>query len=40
MALGTVRNAINYLVEWGYVYTVPKRGTYVADRSVGDAEPS
>ncbi|MGI5531502.1 GntR family transcriptional regulator [Streptomyces syringium] len=33
VALGTVRNAIGYLIEQGYVYTVPKRGTYVSDRS-------
>ncbi|MEX2985599.1 GntR family transcriptional regulator [Streptomyces sp. C36] len=32
VALGTVRNAIAYLVEQGYVYTVPKRGTYVSKR--------
>ncbi|PYC78615.1 GntR family transcriptional regulator [Streptomyces tateyamensis] len=33
VARATVQNAMRYLQEQGYVYTVPKRGTYVADRS-------
>ncbi|RLV10251.1 GntR family transcriptional regulator [Streptomyces griseocarneus] len=33
VALATAQNAIKYLVEQGYVYTVPKRGTYVRDRT-------
>ncbi|MCC3773654.1 winged helix-turn-helix domain-containing protein [Streptomyces sp. UNOB3_S3] len=33
VAMGTVRKAVEYLVDEGYVFTVPKRGTYVRDRS-------
>lgn len=29
VARTTVRRAVNYLREQGYVYTVPQRGTYV-----------
>lgn len=32
LAVGTVRKAIAVLVDEGYAYTVPGRGTYVAER--------
>ncbi|MFH8788133.1 winged helix-turn-helix domain-containing protein [Streptomyces roseoverticillatus] len=32
VALRTVQRTIRHLVELGYVYTVPKRGTYVKAR--------
>ncbi|MBZ4319562.1 GntR family transcriptional regulator [Streptomyces huiliensis] len=32
VARETVRNAVKYLRDEGYVFTVPQRGTYVADR--------
>ncbi|MEW1658279.1 winged helix-turn-helix domain-containing protein [Streptomyces sp. NPDC093707] len=38
VARETVRNAVRFLREEGYVFTVPQRGTYVSDRSgKGDA---
>ncbi|WP_372412185.1 GntR family transcriptional regulator [Streptomyces luteireticuli] len=38
VARETVRNAVKYLREEGYVFTVPQRGTYVADRSAPASE--
>ncbi|WP_189456935.1 GntR family transcriptional regulator [Streptomyces abikoensis] len=35
VARETVRNAVRFLREEGYVFTVPQRGTYVRDRSSG-----
>lgn len=35
VARETVRNAVRFLREEGYVFTVPQRGTYVRDRSAG-----
>ncbi|MEU1311507.1 winged helix-turn-helix domain-containing protein [Streptomyces cinnamoneus] len=36
VARNTVRNAVAYLRDQGYVYTVPKRGTYVKARTAAD----
>ncbi len=36
LAVGTVRRAIALLVDEGYAYTVPGRGTYAAERQPGD----
>ncbi|BAJ26563.1 putative GntR family transcriptional regulator [Kitasatospora setae KM-6054] len=33
VARDTARRAVRHLREGGYVYTVPQRGTYVADRT-------
>ncbi|MDF2260532.1 winged helix-turn-helix domain-containing protein [Streptantibioticus ferralitis] len=33
VARETARHAVGYLREEGYVFTVPQRGSYVADRS-------
>ncbi|GAA1074337.1 hypothetical protein GCM10009665_79490 [Kitasatospora nipponensis] len=33
VARDTARRAVRHLREEGYAYTVPQRGTYVADRS-------
>jgi GntR family transcriptional regulator len=33
LAVGTVRRAIALLVDEGYAYTVPGRGTFATDRS-------
>ncbi|UQI46694.1 winged helix-turn-helix domain-containing protein [Streptomyces sp. HU2014] len=38
VARETVRNAMRFLREEGYVFTVPQRGTYVADRSASGAD--
>lgn len=38
VARNTARNAVRFLREEGYVYTVPQRGTYVADRSASADE--
>ncbi|MFE7119358.1 GntR family transcriptional regulator [Streptomyces sp. NPDC057654] len=35
VARATVRNAVRFLREEGYAYTVPHRGTYVKDRTSG-----
>ena len=35
LAVGTVRRAIALLVEEGYAYTVPGRGTYAAQPKTG-----
>jgi DNA-binding GntR family transcriptional regulator len=35
LAVGTVRRAIALLVDEGYAYTVPGRGTYAAKPPVG-----
>ncbi len=32
LAVGTVRHAISVLVDEGYAYTVPGRGTYAAEK--------
>ncbi|MBT2401284.1 GntR family transcriptional regulator [Streptomyces sp. ISL-100] len=32
VARETARNAVRFLREQGYVFTVPQRGTYVAER--------
>ncbi|GAQ55185.1 winged helix-turn-helix domain-containing protein [Streptomyces acidiscabies] len=39
VARATVRNAVKYLREEGWVFTVPQRGTYVAERKPTDATP-
>ncbi|MBB5123083.1 GntR family transcriptional regulator [Streptomyces eurocidicus] len=36
VALMTAQRAIRHLVEQGYVYTVPRRGTYVKARGGAD----
>ncbi|RLU94783.1 GntR family transcriptional regulator [Streptomyces griseocarneus] len=36
VARETVRNAVRFLREEGYVFTVPQRGTYVQDRSAAN----
>ncbi|WHM36244.1 winged helix-turn-helix domain-containing protein [Streptomyces sp. BPTC-684] len=36
VARETVRNAVRFLRDEGYVYTVPQRGTYVRDRNTED----
>lgn len=40
VARETARRAVRHLREKGYVYTVPQRGTYVADRGPGAAGPT
>ncbi|MFC5802129.1 GntR family transcriptional regulator [Streptomyces formicae] len=39
VARETARNAVKYLREAGWVFTVPQRGTYVAERKPAD-EPT
>ncbi|QBI52542.1 GntR family transcriptional regulator [Streptomonospora litoralis] len=34
----TARRAVRYLRDHGYVYTIPQRGTYVADCSEADED--
>ncbi|MFF4223161.1 GntR family transcriptional regulator [Streptomyces abikoensis] len=36
VALATAQRALRYLVEEGYAYTVPRRGTYVKARNLAD----
>ncbi|MEV6673250.1 winged helix-turn-helix domain-containing protein [Streptomyces sp. NPDC051162] len=38
VALRTVQRTIRHLVEQEYVYTVPKRGTYVKARTLADGQ--
>ncbi|MER5887110.1 winged helix-turn-helix domain-containing protein [Streptomyces sp. NPDC001941] len=38
VARETARNAVKYLRDEGWVFTVPQRGTYVANRSAGGAD--
>jgi len=33
LAVGTVRRAVDVLVQEGYAYTVPGRGTFAAEKS-------
>jgi DNA-binding GntR family transcriptional regulator len=42
VARDTARNAVRYLREQGYVFTVPQRGTYVAERkpAADEGKPS
>ncbi|MEV6397213.1 GntR family transcriptional regulator [Streptomyces sp. NPDC051907] len=36
VARETARNAVRFLREEGYVFTVPQRGTYVSERKPGE----
>jgi GntR family transcriptional regulator len=40
VARATARNAVRYLREQGYVFTVPQRGTYVAEQKPQESAPS
>ncbi|MFD5562028.1 MULTISPECIES: GntR family transcriptional regulator [Kitasatospora] len=40
VARETARNAVRYLREEGWVYTVPQRGTYVAARGSSEPRPA
>ncbi|MGP3969902.1 GntR family transcriptional regulator [Streptomyces sp. 6N223] len=39
VARDTARNAVRYLREQGYVFTVPQRGTYVAEQRPDETAP-
>lgn len=38
VARETARNAVKFLRDEGWVFTVPQRGTYVADRTADDSD--